>query len=163
VRGSVTVAEYRAIQAEEMREAALQEAVRRRTRAYGLRMHYFHVWGSAEHSPAGFPDVTIWTKVGALYRELKRECTCTRTRRRSCKSHPTEAQVAWLETGAAAGFDVGLWTPADLVAGRVDEEIAAVVRPGWCPYRNPLYRYGCICGSVHLADRRQVSKVRLAA
>jgi hypothetical protein len=155
----VTAVDMRRRVALAMREVPeFTEYVRVHARAHMPRgLLQFHVH-RADKSPAGFPDVTIWTAHGVLWRELKRECICTPTRR--CDRHPTPEQTAWLETGGKRGDDVGLWTPMDLLEGRVDAELVAVTRPTWIPTRDQVYRYDCVCGRVHLGDLRSASPPR---
>lgn len=70
----------------------------------------------------GFPDWILGRPAHVagpgprvLVRELKRENT-----------HPTEAQQAWLDAFAAAGYDSGVWRPSDLYSGRIARELAAL-------------------------------------
>ena len=51
---------------------------------------------------AGFPDLFLVRAGRALAVELKREV-----------GQPTEAQVAWLNSLARAGLEVGIWRPSD--------------------------------------------------
>lgn len=97
-----------------MLEEDLTEAVRdlckmrRLTRAHTLR---------SEGSPPGWPDEIIGQpgRSLVLVRELKRT-----------GRHLTEAQRMWLAILAGAGFNVGVWRPADLLCGRIDRELRQI-------------------------------------
>jgi hypothetical protein len=73
----------------------------------------YWTWNS-KHSPAGFPDIyLLHPGTGAiLIRELKR-----------VGNKPTEAQQAWLDGFGVAGLDAAVWTPADMISGRIREEL----------------------------------------
>lgn len=99
-------------EAKRMREVpTLNEEVRALARQFGLLAYHTH---DSRRSAAGFPD---WVLVGTrvLFRELKRE-----------GEKPTPAQQAFLDRLAAAGADVGVWRPIDLLTHRIHLEMAAV-------------------------------------
>lgn len=97
-----------------MSEAEVAAFVADACRTLGLLR--YHTYRS-DRSPAGFPDEVIVGPSGLLFRELKRQTT-----------QPTAAQWQWLETLAAAGSDVGVWRPSDVLSGRVAAELQAVAR-----------------------------------
>ncbi|OGN89792.1 MAG: hypothetical protein A2158_01615 [Chloroflexi bacterium RBG_13_46_14] len=66
---------------------------------------YFHAWNS-KHSSPGFPDYFM------IHRETYRVIVCEL---KSEKGKLTELQKNWLNLFAAAGFDVYLWRPSDLM------------------------------------------------
>ena len=110
--GDLTPAQVKIAKA--MREKSLEEAVRDACKSLNLlRYHTLRPKGS----PAGFPDdVIVGTRV--LYRELKRE-----------GEKPSPAQVEWIDRLAAAGQDVAVWRPTDLLSGRILDELQAIVPP----------------------------------
>jgi hypothetical protein len=68
---------------------------------------------------SGWPDWVIGARPGGvLVRELKRE-----------HLNPTRAQQEWLDILEAAGLDVGVWRPSDLLSGRIARELAAIALP----------------------------------
>lgn len=99
-------------QAKAMLEDDLAREIVKYARTLGL-MRY-HTYRSQKSEP-GFPDeVLVGRRV--LYRELKRS-----------GKNPTPAQQQWLDRLAAAGQDVGVWRPEDLVSGRILQEMRAAV------------------------------------
>ncbi|TMR92401.1 VRR-NUC domain-containing protein [Nonomuraea basaltis] len=77
----------------------------------------YWTWNS-KHSPAGFPDVFLLHPVTGtvIIRELKMVGG-------GKKHQPTEAQQAWLDAFGVAGLDAAVWTPADMISGRIREEL----------------------------------------
>ena len=112
--------EYQALVAERMSEDQLQRAVVRVAREQGWLV--YHTYDS-RRSVAGFPDlVLVHAAHGAgrlLFRELK-----------TVKGRVSAAQRVWLAKLAAAGADVAVWRPADLLGGVV---VADLVRPVGAP------------------------------
>lgn len=105
-------ADFRQMQANAMLEEDLSQQVYALSQALGLLR--YHTYRSQRSEP-GFPDeVLVGRKV--LYRELKR-----------AGKNPTTAQQKWLDKLAATGADVGVWRPEDLVSGRIQREMRAIV------------------------------------
>ncbi|MFI6634315.1 hypothetical protein ACIBI7_36000 [Nonomuraea fuscirosea] len=73
----------------------------------------YWTWNS-KHSPAGFPDIyLLHPGTGRIIiRELKR-----------VGNKPTEAQQAWLDGFGVAGLDAQVWTPVDMISGRIRQEL----------------------------------------
>lgn len=67
---------------------------------------------------AGFPDLVLVhpREHRIMYRELKRQ-----------GQSPTPEQREWLAALEAAGADVGVWRPADLLSGRIVSELRGTV------------------------------------
>lgn len=95
-----------------MAEKTLDAHVRVICRDLGLLV--YHTFDS-RRSTAGFPDLVVVGPGGVLFRELKTQ-----------KGRLTPAQVMWGDALRAAGVNWGVWRPADLVSGRVAQELAAV-------------------------------------
>lgn len=107
-----TTAQYRAALAATMPEAELQERVIAIARALGWIEYHTH---DSRRSRAGFPDLVLAHRTrGVLVRELKRT-----------GQHPTSEQTLWLGLLTAAGLDVGVWRPTDLLDGRIERELRA--------------------------------------
>ena len=114
-------AEYNTEVSKAMLEKVLQERVRQLLTLHGWRHYHTHL---AKHSPAGFPDVCAIRGPRLLFAELKRE-----------QGKTSPAQDEWLADlkrfGAlirasqpiydAPAFEVYLWRPSDLIAGRIAE------------------------------------------
>lgn len=99
-----------------MLEEDLTEAVRELCTTFRVkRAHTLRSKGS----PPGWPDEVIGQPGYSLVlvRELKRT-----------GQNPTEAQRMWLAILAGAGFDVGVWRPADLLNGRIARELQQIRR-----------------------------------
>lgn len=105
----------RALLAAAMSEDALEEQIREVCAQ--LRVHRQHEHDSRK-SQGGWPDDVLVGPGGILFRECKRE-----------GEEPRPDQVVVLDLLAAAGADVGVWRPSDLLSGRVAREIAAIARP----------------------------------
>lgn len=96
-----------------MTEAELEEQVRDLCNLHKVtRVHHRH---SQDTHPGWPDDVLIGTLV--LYRELKTN-----------RGKITSAQEAMHAELAAAGADVAVWRPEDLLSGRIQREIAAIAR-----------------------------------
>jgi hypothetical protein len=67
----------------------------------------------------GYPDLTIVGPCGVVWRELK-----------SWAGQLSPEQREWLDVLAAAGADVGVWTPLEWFDGTVCRELAAVAGKG---------------------------------
>ncbi|MFY1595430.1 hypothetical protein [Micromonospora sp. WMMD737] len=67
---------------------------------------------------AGWLDLTLAGPGGVLFRELK-----------STTGVIEPEQQMWMDILTAAGADVGVWRPGDLLSGRVARELAAIRRP----------------------------------
>jgi len=103
---------------------SLDAHVRRLMKDLGLRG--FHVERSKNTdddrtnvSCNGYPDWTICGAPGkgVVIRELKSE-----------KGRLSAAQQEWIGDLKAAGADVGVWRPSDLLSGRVAQELTAISR-----------------------------------
>lgn len=78
----------------------------------------------------GFPDLLLVGNGGVAFRELKTTNASYR--------HPNglhSAQTDWKYELLAAGQDWAVWTPADLLSGRVDAELARLAQPARTPTR----------------------------
>lgn len=105
-----TTAQYRAALAAKMPEADLQERVIALARMLGWLEYHTH---DSRRSRAGFPDLVLAHPThGVLVRELKRE-----------GAQPTNEQVRWIGLLTAAGLNVGVWRPVDLLEGRVERAL----------------------------------------
>lgn len=80
-------------------EKAFQAQVIQAARALGYRI--YHTYDSRRSNP-GWPDLVLWKKGRALFRELKSE-----------KGRVTALQEMVLESLREAGLDVGVWRPGD--------------------------------------------------
>lgn len=106
-----TGAEFRALQAKAMSEDELGEHVRDLCKAYDVtRVHHLRSKGT---TPGWPDDALIGTRL--LLRELKRQ-----------DNYPTPAQRDMIAALQAAGEDVDVWKPTDLLSGRIRREIAAI-------------------------------------
>jgi len=79
-----------------------------------LGLNYYFTFNSL-HSPAGYPDLTIWGKK-IIWRELKKE-----------KGAATLKQVACLVSLNRASGDADFWTPGDWHSGRIERELRELV------------------------------------
>lgn len=125
-RRPMTGLEYRAAQARAMTERQLLDAVLGTPRKPGLALAYgwrgYHTHRS-QHSPAGFPDLTLVRAGRLIFAELKTE-----------RGKTTDEQDAWLEDlgevadrGQLLGASVAnplvavyLWRPSDLLDGTIE-------------------------------------------
>lgn len=99
-------------------EAGLDQGVRYLLKVHGL--WGYHTYDSRRSVP-GMPD---WMIVGTrvIFRELKSE-----------EGRLAPAQTRVRNLLVAAGADWAVWRPADLVSGRIAEELAQI-SPRWgCP------------------------------
>ena len=94
-----------------MTEAALQAAVVKLCKLYGLKWHHQRY---SIGSGAGWPDLTICGS-SVIFRELKRQT-----------GYLTEAQLDWIHALRKAGADADVWRPGDLASGRVQRELEAI-------------------------------------
>jgi hypothetical protein len=101
--------------AEAMSEDHLEEQVRGICAQLGVHRQHQH---NSQKSEAGWPDDQLVGPGGILYRELKTEKGTV---------SPEQSRVIGLLR--AAGADVQVWRPRDLLSGRVAREIAAIARP----------------------------------
>ena len=70
-------------------------------------------WTTAvQFNGAGFPDLVIVGHGRILFRELK-----------SARGRASRAQRVWMVALRAAGGDVDIWTSADWVSGKIEEEL----------------------------------------
>lgn len=108
---ALTQAQYRALQAKRMLEAELDAEIVTRIKAYGLWSYHTH---RSDRSEPGFPDrVIVGTAV--IYRELKKQ-----------DNYATAEQRRVMDLLRKAGQDVDVWKPADLLSGRIDQELRAI-------------------------------------
>lgn len=96
-----------------MTEAQLMESIRDLLRYH--RLLAFHATDSRRCWGPGLPDLVIVGGSGVIYREVKTE-----------RGQLDAEQSIWRWRLQAAGADWGLWRPADLQSGRVDNELRAV-------------------------------------
>lgn len=96
-----------------MSEAELERAVRDLLKLHGL--HGFHAHDSRKSAGPGYPDWTICGTGGLIFRELKSET-----------GQLSPEQRRWRNVLQAAGADWAVWRPADLRAGRIGGELAAL-------------------------------------
>lgn len=104
-------AQFQQQRAKAMLESELANEISALAAVLGLLR--YHTYDSRRSEP-GFPDEVL---VGrrTLFRELKQQ-----------GKHPTAAQQRWLDRLAAAGHDVGVWRPEDLISGRIARELQAI-------------------------------------
>lgn len=109
--GSLSVAEYTAMQAAGMSEAVLQARVLAHARVLGWMAYHTH---DSRRSQPGFPDLVLVSERQGrvLYRELKTE-----------RGRLSDAQRVWLRALTAAGQDAGVWRPMDLFTDRVTQAL----------------------------------------
>lgn len=95
-----------------MAEKPFQVRVVQLAKFHGFELVY-HTHDSRRSAP-GFPDLVLVSsrRKRVMYRELK-----------SSKGRVSADQQAWLGALALAGQDVGVWRPADLLSGRIVEEL----------------------------------------
>lgn len=79
---------------------------------------WFHSYDARRDRQKGFPDVVLVGWGGVLFRELKGELTTV-----------SAEQKEWGRKLQAAGADWAIWRPEDYQSGRIDREVAAIVRP----------------------------------
>lgn len=72
----------------------------------------------------GWPDLVIVGPGGVLYRELK-----------ATGKYPDLDQRAWIAALGAAGQDVAVWRPVDLISGRIEAELRAIRKGSSCVQR----------------------------
>ena len=113
----MSVAEHRRIIARDMSEDALLAQVRSAALTLGWIVYHTH---DSRRSEPGFPDlVLVNPRQGRiLWRELKKE-----------KGRVSVEQRKWLDALRAAGQDVGVWRPADLLEERIVAELVAQPAP----------------------------------
>jgi hypothetical protein len=92
---------------------SLDAHVRKLLKDLGLRGYHTH---DSRRSDAGYPDWTITGK-RTIFRELKRQ-----------NGVVSPAQLAWMDDLEAAGDDVAVWRPLDLLTGRIQAELIAISR-----------------------------------
>lgn len=97
-----------------MSEDDLMAHIARLCRDLGLLAYHTH---NSRRSTSGYPDWHIVGPAGSLFRECKDETRKT-----------TPAQDEWISRLQAAGHDVGVWRPRDLLSGRVQQELVALAR-----------------------------------
>lgn len=97
--------------AKRMLEAELDAEIVTRIKAYSLWSYHTH---RSDRSEPGFPDRVI-IGTGVLYRELKKQ-----------DNYATAEQRLVMDLLRKAGQDVAVWKPADLLSGRIDQELRAI-------------------------------------
>ena len=95
-----------------MTEAELQEHVR--LMCAQLRLYHYHPHDS-RRSTAGWPDSVIIGRCGIIFRELKTQ---------SGQLSGEQRQVGYLL--ASQGLSWEVWRPADLMAGTIGAQLAAL-------------------------------------
>lgn len=98
--------EYRDKVADSWTEKQFQEVVVKRARAHGWLV--YHTFDSRRSEP-GFPDLVL-VRDRIVFRELKTN-----------QGRLSPYQSRFLAALKAAGADVGVWRPSDLIAGDVDQ------------------------------------------
>ena len=93
-----------------MTEAELQAQIIPLANSYGLLV--FHSGDSRRDTGRGFPDLTIASKHGLMYRELKDD-----------HGDLSSAQATWKWTMLASGTNWGLWRPIDWRSGAIEAEL----------------------------------------
>lgn len=112
---SLTPPEYSVVAAAFMTEDQLYEACRAIMDA--LRLWHYHTRMSRGSTP-GYPDLHIIAPGrGHMFRELKRQSGTT-----------TMTQLAVLDMLHDLGLDVSVWRPADLLSGRIRDELLELQR-----------------------------------
>jgi VRR-NUC domain-containing protein len=113
----MSVAEHRRIVARDMSEDALLAQVRRAALTLGWIVYHTH---DSRRSEPGFPDlVLVSPRQGRiLWRELK-----------TARGRVSVEQQKWLDALRAAGQDVGVWRPVDLLEERIVAELVAQTAP----------------------------------
>lgn len=103
----LTAAEHRAREAAAMPERHLQAQVEGIARDLGWKVYHTH---DSRRSAPGYPDIAAAHRdqQRILYAELK-----------SQKGRVTDAQRDWAEVLHAAGAEVYIWRPADLLDGTI--------------------------------------------
>jgi hypothetical protein len=113
----------------------------------GMRMLWHHETDSRK-TRAGWLDLFIAGPSGQLVPELKTEARRTRV---------TPEQRLWLDVLAYGGAAAFVWTPADWVAGAIQNELRRLARPRRtpAPVRVPAPEsHGCGCpkGQRHVCE-----------
>lgn len=108
--GTMTSAAHREVAAK-MSERQLDEAIRQLCAGFGLLRYHT---ADSRRSPSGYPDLTITGPRGLLFRELK-----------ATRGYTSAAQSKWLDV-LAKHADAAVWTPHDLLSGRIARELRAV-------------------------------------
>lgn len=105
-------AEYLEQVAKTMLEDALQTRVLALARFHGWLGYHTH---DSRRSQKGFPDLVLVhaARQVTLFRELK-----------SHKGRVTPEQQKWIDTLTAAGQDVDVWRPTDLLHGQIEQLLA---------------------------------------
>lgn len=113
---TLTVAEYKALLAREMRETGrdgLSQQVFDLARRHGWLAARYPTFQRTRTTP-GFPDLTLVRGGRLIFSELKRE-----------GKEPTEMQQAWLNELRAVPFvEVYVWRPSDLLSGEIERVLA---------------------------------------
>lgn len=110
----------------------------------GMRMLWHHETDSRKTRP-GWLDLTIAGPGGTIHPELKTEEHRTRV---------SPEQRLWLEVLTYNGSAAFLWTPADWVAGAIQNELQRLARPRRAvpPVRElapATKKCGCLAGQPH--------------
>lgn len=96
-----------------MTEGELSSRVRKLCDRLGVFCH----WSPVAAAPAGWPDLVLW-RSRLIVRELKSE-----------RGRLSAAQVRVIAALRTAGVDAGVWRPADLEEGRIEEELLSLLDP----------------------------------
>lgn len=108
--------EFRRMQARAMSEKQLQDLVVALARQLGWLV--YHTYDSRRSEP-GYPDLHLVHSSSrrSLFRELKSESGIVSTPQRN-----------WIAALQSCGCDVGVWRPADWMAGTIEKELRHVRR-----------------------------------
>lgn len=98
-----------------MTEAELLKLIVMKCSDYNVM--YFHDYDSRKN-PKGLPDLILVGTHHLIWRELK-----------LIGGKPEKEQVQWKYRLLGAGQDYAVWTPLDLDAGRVDQELMSLSEP----------------------------------
>jgi hypothetical protein len=126
-------------------EAELRRAVEQFAGQLGVRWIYL---GSDTRRQQGHwrgaPDLFLCGTQACCWRELK-----------APGKHPRSEQRDWHELLAAAGQDIAVWKPGDLLSGRVAEELAALNGTGRPEPAGPLTSEERMWRALRRAAERQ--------
>jgi hypothetical protein len=95
-----------------MTERSLQASIIELCKLFGIA--WYHTYDS-RRSARGWPDLALVGKRGFITRELK-----------SAHGTVTAEQEGWGMRLRQAGVDWAIWRPADLLSGRIENELRVI-------------------------------------